>query len=66
MKFVSKPGVHFALQVFCETQYTPYLSTRGTLFMTPEDAPVNPIDERRVQAVPALCRGEPVTQVSMQ
>src|SRR5262245_22065770 len=38
----------------------------GTIFMTLEDAPVEPTCERRVQAVLALFRGEPVTQVSTQ
>lgn len=42
----------------------PMSSTKGIIFMTPEDAPVDPTCERRVQAVLALFRGEPVTQVS--
>jgi hypothetical protein len=34
--------------------------------MTPDEAPVDPTCEQRVQAVLALFRGEPVTQVSTQ
>ncbi len=34
--------------------------------MTPDEAPVDPTCEQRVQAVLAWFRGEPVTQVSTQ
>jgi hypothetical protein len=66
-KIASKAGDDFALQVFCETQYTRFQTIQGGRIAMPDDAPpMPPKCQHRVQAVLALFRGEAVAQVSTQ
>jgi hypothetical protein len=63
VKFVPKPGIHFALQVFGEMGLYTFGSGRVTSMMTPSSHGLSPA-EHRLQAVLALLSGEKASDVS--